>query len=77
MKIHCPGPNCGVKLKVSGEQAGRRGRCPNCGASFLIPLRFAVGERKVGIPLDRGGEPTDASLESRRARPQAGLGGPG
>ncbi|GEM_PF-5638610 len=34
IRFHC---GCGKKIGVAGHLAGRRGRCPDCGAHFTVP----------------------------------------
>jgi uncharacterized integral membrane protein len=54
---------CGKRLKTEDRHAGKRTRCPNCGADavFPIPEPAAVGavEREVGF-VELDGFPTEA-----------------
>ena len=40
-------PACAMKLKVKDEQAGRRGKCPRCGAAATAPTPAAA---RAGLP---------------------------
>ena len=35
MKFDCPA--CGKTLNVKDEMAGKKGKCPNCGAKVTVP----------------------------------------
>lgn len=37
LRFECP--SCRTKLKAASEQAGKRGKCRNCGSEFIIPGR--------------------------------------
>jgi len=48
ISVRCDG--CGKSLKVKDEWAGKKGKCPQCGATFLIPAAGAAS-----APAARGG----------------------
>ncbi len=59
---------CGKKLKVAGDAAGKRGKCPQCGAMLRVPARdrpAALSQAVVQV------EPSPASPA---AQPVGGLG---
>ena len=37
IKLHCPNPACGKVLTAPARLAGKRGRCPDCGAAISVP----------------------------------------
>jgi len=39
IQLYCP--QCGKQLKVKDEAAGKKGKCPTCGATILIPASDA------------------------------------
>lgn len=54
---------CGHELAVSGEMAGRKGRCPECDAVISIPAPSGEGRTPRGgaftpIPRDRPSAPS-------------------
>jgi len=56
--------NCGHKISVRDEQAGKRGRCPGCSGAIVIPERDILinllcencGERISALPSHSGKE---------------------
>ena len=65
-------PQCSKKLVVSDEKAGKRGRCPSCGAVIKIPgsARAPEAARDTGT-ADSAGE-SAAGLPSFERRPEVG-----
>jgi hypothetical protein len=37
IKLHCPNPACGKVLTAQARLAGKKGRCPDCGAALSVP----------------------------------------
>src|SRR6476469_2883225 len=44
--ITCAG--CGKNLKVKDEWAGKKGKCPQCGTTFLIPAAGEASKKAWG-----------------------------
>ncbi len=38
IRFHCLAEGCGKKLTVADAAAGRKGKCPGCGASIVVPM---------------------------------------
>ncbi len=55
IRVKCAG--CGVVLNVKDEMAGRRGKCPRCGATLEIPVVGSVGAWPGPSPLQRAAAP--------------------
>src|SRR5262249_19590288 len=41
IKVRCPNPACHKFYSVQGRYAGKRGKCPDCGAAIFVPNRAA------------------------------------
>jgi len=52
--IECRG--CGRKLRVPDEKAGKRARCPDCGAAFVVP--------HAAVPVQGPDSPQPTATES-------------
>jgi len=71
IQLHCPKCNC--VLKVQDEMAGRKGKCPKCGATFLMPA--SIANRALGSKtpdqaprsLSPASGPSRASSEPRES----------
>ena len=67
--ITCKCGTCGVALKVSDDKAGRKGKCPKCGAGIAIPVPDrplpAVG---ITIQPQGGGQTNSSSPPSQVSR---------
>ena len=50
IKLSCP--ECGRKLSVSGDKAGKKGKCPRCGAIIEVPSGL-VGSPEPESPEER------------------------
>ncbi len=48
IKLKCPNDSCGKVLEMPVEFAGKKGKCPSCGAMFMIPKPAARGDVAVG-----------------------------
>lgn len=74
MRIECP--NCGRAGLVPGGSAGRPGKCPACGATFMIAAATAVaaaGRPVVAQPhVDRSPPAAPAGVLPERAAQGAG-----
>jgi len=46
IRLRCP--ECGRKLSASAEKAGKRAKCPSCGASVVIALSDSVSDERAG-----------------------------
>ncbi len=64
MSIHTSCPSCRCRIKTPDEAAGRRGKCPRCGAPVTIP---AVPQ--PGIEQPRTSAPSNPSVPSRPTDP--------
>lgn len=56
IKVQCPNAVCGQIITVRDEYAGKRGKCPSCGAAMMIPpaaAREAPTSRPTPTPQDR------------------------
>jgi predicted RNA-binding Zn-ribbon protein involved in translation (DUF1610 family) len=63
IKVQCPNPACGSVITVRNEYAGKRGKCPSCGAAMMIPtaaVREALLARQQQQEKPRGGIPVEA-----------------
>ena len=43
-------PECGRKIKVQGDRAGRKGKCPQCGKSLTVPVPSAALAETAALP---------------------------
>lgn len=51
--------SCLERLNVKAEQAGKRGKCPHCGDTILIPLESTiVARRRKSAPDNSDAQPT-------------------
>jgi len=66
IRVTCPN---GHKLNIKAFQAGKRGICPHCGASFLIPVDPSAAGLPVGAPPRPSGRP-QSSLPQATESPQ-------
>ena len=66
--------NCGRKLSVEEEHAGKKAKCPDCGTSFVIPQK-GVAEDTREVPAKPGPPVPDAGGTTAGAKVQAGQGG--
>ncbi len=73
IKVKCPNDKCGKVLEMPDQFAGKKGKCPVCGAMFMIPnpaLRrdVAVGrvveEQPIPSPSAAGREPERAFADA-------------
>lgn len=65
IKFHCE--NCGKRLKVSGTNAGKKGKCPKCKSIIVVPEiqtpRASVKQKDSGHPkAGSKNSPYDLSL---------------
>lgn len=65
MTIQLPCPNCGARLKVKDEMAGRSGKCPACKTRVAIPA--AAPETDDDLLLDDPDEPRLPAHETAAA----------
>ncbi len=49
-KISCP--SCGQKLWIQDSDVGKKGRCPNCKKSFILPSQSHYLRGRLKIPED-------------------------
>jgi biopolymer transport protein ExbD len=47
MEIHLTCTHCGKKLSAPADRAGKRGRCPGCQQTFVVPSTDPVGPPSV------------------------------
>lgn len=72
IRFHCPN---GHKLNVKAFLAGKRGICPHCGVSFLIPTestRPASKKHRQGKPREDDSDPEIAAVPPQPAAPMGG-----
>ena len=58
--------NCGKRLKVGDDRAGKRGKCPGCGQKTRIPQQSEVSEN--GGPAPSTGHPGSSDSGQRRTK---------
>ena len=46
--VRCPG--CGNVLNIADSHAGKRGKCPKCGASVQVPRSAGIGGSSSKLP---------------------------
>lgn len=56
--------SCGLTLNVSDEKAGKKGRCPQCGAVMIIPPADLLSMSEADHPTDRTGSVSGHSSAS-------------
>jgi len=56
-KIRWTCPECGKKVSVSEDKAGKRGRCPGCGAGGSAEAGDRAVGKAIGAPRGRAGVP--------------------
>lgn len=67
IRFYCPN---GHKLNVKAYLAGKRGICPECGASFLIPLESTRLSSKESINLPQPDEPMPELVTAPKPEPE-------
>ncbi|MHC4743129.1 MAG: TFIIB-type zinc ribbon-containing protein [Planctomycetota bacterium] len=73
IKFKCP--NCGQKLKVPDERAGRKGKCPKCGKSIVVPQAPQIADSQSLPTLnfaDNKQPPTAPDILHIPPEPQSG-----
>jgi hypothetical protein len=70
IEFHCY--NCGLKITVSKQHAGKAGKCTKCGVLIHVPVpQQAPSSRRAGIQPSAGGaRPEQAPAAPARPRPQ-------
>jgi WD40 repeat protein len=64
IRLQCPKPGCGKKLKVSADMVGPSVRCPRCGTRFKVGLTTDSGPRgRYETMLMDAAEPAVAAVE--------------
>ena len=71
MTVTFPCPGCGKTLRVREEMAGRRGKCPKCGAVFGIPA-----EGPAPVPTSGADGRASGDVPDARPRPVADVPAP-
>jgi hypothetical protein len=66
IQFQCLNTSCGQVLTVKDEFAGKKGRCPSCGAAVDIPLHSLAGQAAAG---ERGAADAEPVLEEAEAIP--------
>ncbi len=78
-KMSCP--VCGQKLWVRDNDAGKRGRCPNCKKAFTLPDQTSLLRAQLALPdsidvlrvIGGKGESAQAAIEQLLKHIQGGL----
>ena len=65
-RIEFPCPKCGRPVRTPGAAAGKKGKCPNCGATVQIPLSSkSQPQRKAGTGTSGAGAQTAGQAAKR------------
>lgn len=61
--VHCPNPNCRLKMWVPESKLGSRGHRPKCGHSIQSPAFVPCDELTEGPPIfESNAEPTQSLI---------------
>ena len=74
--IHFKCSSCGKRLKVNGGNAGKRVRCPGCGAACAVPFHWQAGAAasRDELPELWDGEPEAGGADRHESGLQVGRG---
>jgi len=71
MSISCECPECGKRLKAADSAAGKKAKCPDCGAAVPIPAPAPAAKPKKKKPAAE-----DDEFDLQKLNIEAGLEGP-
>ena len=69
ISFHCN--NCGRRLKIADQHAGRKGQCPRCGTSITVPAPTpassgSISSSRVGMAAPAAAQPTPPAKKKRK-----------